>query len=74
MASCTWENTVAIIFQFVKINSRKMKKTPGFENKPTKYSQCMPHENLWAYGVVVSMFDFHRSDWGSNLSRGSKIS
>ena len=28
----------------------------------------------WAYGVVVSMFDFHRSDRGSNPSRGSKIS
>ena len=29
---------------------------------------------LWAYGVVVSMFDFHRSDWGSNPNRGGKIS
>ena len=28
----------------------------------------------WAYGVVVSMFDFHRSDRGSNPDRGSKIS
>ena len=28
----------------------------------------------WAYGVVVSMFDFHRSDRGSNPGRGSKIS
>ena len=28
----------------------------------------------WAYGVVVSMFDFHRSDWGSNPSCGGKIS
>ena len=27
-----------------------------------------------AYGVVVSMFDLHRSDRGSNHSRGSKIS
>ena len=25
-------------------------------------------------GVVVSMFDFHRSDRGSNPGRGSKIS
>ena len=23
-------------------------------------------QGKWAYGVVVSMFDFHRSDWGSN--------
>ena len=30
--------------------------------------------NLWVYGVVVSMFDFHRSDRGSNPGRGGKIS
>ena len=29
---------------------------------------------IWAYGVVVSMFDFHRSDRVSNPSRGGKIS
>ena len=28
----------------------------------------------WAYGVVVSMFDFHHSDRGSNPGRGGKIS
>ena len=28
----------------------------------------------WAYGVVVSMFDFHRSDLGSNPGRGGKMS
>ena len=28
----------------------------------------------WAYGVVVSTFDFHRTDQGSNPSRGSEIS
>ena len=28
----------------------------------------------WAYGVVVSMCDFHRSDQGSNPGRGGKIS
>ena len=28
----------------------------------------------WAYGGVVSMFDFHRSDRGSNPGRGGKIS
>ena len=27
---------------------------------------------LWAYGVVVSMFDFHRSDRGSNPGRGGE--
>ena len=29
---------------------------------------------IWAYGVVVSMLDFHRSDQGSNLGHGGKIS
>ena len=29
---------------------------------------------LWAYGVVVSMFDFHHSDQGSNPGRGGKVS
>ena len=28
----------------------------------------------WAYGVVVSMFDFYCSDRGSNPGRGGKIS
>ena len=28
---------------------------------------------VWDYGVVVSMFDFHRSDRGSNPGRGGKI-
>ena len=30
--------------------------------------------SVWAYGVVVSMFDFHRSDRSSNPGRGGKIS
>ena len=29
---------------------------------------------IWAYGVVVSMFNFHRCDRGSNPGRGGKIS
>ena len=29
---------------------------------------------LWAYGVVVNMFDFQRSDRGSNPGHGGKIS
>ena len=33
-----------------------------------------PLRPLWVYGVVVSMFDFHRSDRGSNPGRGGKIS
>ena len=30
--------------------------------------------SIWAYGVVVRMFDFHRSDQGSNPGCGGKIS
>ena len=30
--------------------------------------------HLRAYGVVVSIFDFHCSDWGSNPGGGSEIS
>ena len=29
---------------------------------------------LWTYGVAVSMFDFHCSDWGPNPGHGGKIS
>ena len=29
--------------------------------------------DLLACGVVVSMFDFHRSGWGSNPGRGGEI-
>ena len=32
------------------------------------------HYLTWAYGVVVSMLDFHRSDLGPNPGRGGKIS
>ena len=28
---------------------------------------------LWAYGVVVRMFDFHRGDRGSNPGRGDEF-
>ena len=28
------------------------------------------NKSYCAYGVVVSMFDFHHSDWGSNPSLG----
>ena len=38
------------------------------------YPLCDIHVPEWAYGVVVSMFDFHRSDRGSNPGRGGKIS
>ena len=46
-------------------------KTFDFKTLYTK----IPHNKLkWACGVVVSMFDFHRSDRGSNPSRGGKFS
>ena len=32
------------------------------------------YPGMWAYGVVVSMFDFHRSDGDSNTGCGGKIS
>ena len=32
------------------------------------------NDGLWAYGVVVSMFNFHHIDRGSNPGRGGKIS
>ena len=32
------------------------------------------NNDLGVYGVVVSTFDFHRSDRGSNPGRGGKIS
>ena len=43
------------------------------------YEVSLNHEGLkifelWACGVVVSMFDFHRSDWGSNPGRGGEFS
>ena len=35
-------------------------------------SHGVAHE-VWPYGVVVSMFDFHSSDEGSNPGCGGKI-
>ena len=32
------------------------------------------YSSLWACGVVVSMFDFHRSDRGSNPGQGGEFS
>ena len=37
-------------------------------------SERIEKPSQWAYDVVVSMFDFHRSDRGSNPGRGGKIS
>ena len=36
--------------------------------------ELFPFKRTWAYGVVVSIFDSHRSDRGSNPGRGGKIS
>ena len=43
----------------------KLVKGSFFTHKMDQLSVCC---------VVVSMFDFHCSDWGSNPGRGSKIS
>ena len=42
----------------------------------TQLLKALKSNNLfeWAYDVVVSMFDFHRRDRGSNPGRGGKIS
>ena len=37
-----------------------------------KTAPCLTPFLTWAYGVVVSMFDFHCSDRGSNPGRGGK--
>ena len=36
--------------------------------------ELLMYERLWAYGVVVCMFDFHRRELGLNPGRGGKIS
>ena len=36
--------------------------------------QVQLFRTLWVYGVVISMFDFHPIDRGSNPGRGGKIS
>ena len=49
-------------------NINQMTKTGCFTKKISHGQFC------WAYGVVVSIFDFHRSARGSNPGRGGKIS
>ena len=41
---------------------------------PENVTQLKSFLGIRAYGVVVSMFDFHRSDRGSNPGSGGKIS
>ena len=43
-------------------------------NRIEDTSKTGPIYLIWAYGVVVSMFDFHCSDRVSNPGRGGKIS
>ena len=45
----------------------------GFQGVAIFSSRGFQGSYLWPYGVVVSMFDFHRSDQGSNPDRGGKI-
>ena len=57
---------------FISTRCKKFDLTPmGCYSRAGAYMQL---ENfIWAYGVVVSTFDFHRSDRGSNPDRGGKI-
>ena len=45
-----------------------------FRNKALPDSKRFSNKVLWAHGVVVIMFDFHRSDRGSNRGRGDEFS
>ena len=47
---------------------------PGADGNSPRFARTIIVLPLWAYGVVVSMFDFHRSDRGSNPGPGGKIS
>ena len=53
-----------------------MNVAPNFENIEclAKYVLLLSQDDMGPYGVVVCMFDFHRSDRGSNPGRGGKIS
>ena len=43
-------------------------------SEPSMTFMAVIFPEVWGYDVVVSMFDFHRSDRGSNPGRGGKIS
>ena len=64
------------IFRTFCIQKEKLSLNPNIDISPCGRGavvKCDEHI-LWAYGVVVSMFDFHRSDRGSNPGGGGKIS
>ena len=67
-----WKKITSVVYKCVAYK-KNVCLTNGF-------STCFSHNQLniysflWAYGVVVSMFDFHCSDRGPNPGRGSKIS
>ena len=62
----------------VKWTKHHILQKPEPSSEPYRIAQALlfdDHPELaWMYGVVVSMFDFHHSDRGSNPGRGSKLS
>ena len=56
------------------ISEENLKNSPNLMIKLQKFSGYNYVIDIWwTYGVVVSMFDFHRNDRGSNPGRGGKI-
>ena len=47
---------------------------PASEEVSSCLLERFDQKDALAYGVLVSMFDFHRRDRGSNPGRGGKIS
>ena len=69
-----WDKTIALA---ILIFDEMCSENESSESMmiPRSFSSNMCSNSLlWAYGVVVNMFDFHRSDRGSNPGRGGKIS
>ena len=63
----------AVYFQSQRYYSHTNAHTHPYPPPPPTHTHRHRHRH-WAYGVVASMFDFQRSDWGSNPGRGGKIS
>ena len=62
--------TSKLLFDFLWQNNW-WRNIPSESGRISFISLMLP---LWAYGVVVSMFEFYCSDRGSNPGRGCKIS
>ena len=60
--------------QAVDMQKVMLPRMPGIKRAVLNRRIVAFNGHLWACGVVVSMFDFHRSDRGSNPGRGSEFS